>query len=50
MHCKIGFLLGKNKIIIIIIQRLHKLYFFKDIAFIDNASSCDPQSHSVTFM
>lgn len=31
-------------------QRAHTLAFSKDIAFVDSTSSCDTQSHSVTFM
>lgn len=31
-------------------QRAHKLAFSKGIAFADSTSSCDTQSHSVTFM
>jgi len=31
-------------------KRAHQLPFSKDIAFVDNTSSCDIQSHSVTFM
>jgi len=33
-----------------IMQRAHTLAFSKDIAFVDSTSSCDTQSHSVTFM
>lgn len=31
-------------------QTVHTLAFSKDIAFVDTTSSCDTQSHSVTFM
>jgi len=31
-------------------KRAHQLPFAKDIAFVDSTSSCDIQSHSVTFM
>ncbi|KAF0734497.1 SWIM-type domain-containing protein, partial [Aphis craccivora] len=33
-----------------ITQRAHTLAFSKDIVFVDSTSSCDTQSHSVTFM
>ncbi|CAI6346772.1 unnamed protein product [Macrosiphum euphorbiae] len=33
-----------------IMKRAHQLPFAKDIAFVDSTSSCDIQSHSVTFM
>jgi len=31
-------------------QRAHTLAFSKDIAFVDSTSSCDTQSHTITFM
>jgi len=37
-------------IVTTIIKRAHQLPFAKDIAFVNSTSSCDIQSHSVTFM